>query len=102
MCPEIVPAVCADKLAAVDIAMTKAKMQYANSALHRPGFSMILMASRNGVSSQFQVAPLAWLLFKMSISFVLLLSRPLNRLQLRLHTYAGLLEVTAASRWLLN
>jgi hypothetical protein len=81
ICPEIVPAVCADKLGAVDIAMNKAKMQH--SALHRPEFSKILLASRNGALSRFQVAPLAWLLFKMSISFVLLLSRHLNRLQLR-------------------
>jgi hypothetical protein len=40
-CPEIVPAVCADKLAEEDIARINTKMQQATNALHRPKFSKV-------------------------------------------------------------
>lgn len=43
-CPEIVPAVCADNLAADDIAKMNTKMQQAMNALHRPRLSKVFRA----------------------------------------------------------
>ena len=45
-CPETAPAVCADNLAADDIAKINAKMQQAMNALHRPRLPKVFRAIR--------------------------------------------------------